>query len=327
MIKVINMNNDEILRVENLHTSFFTSAGEVKALNGVSFSLKRGEVLGIAGESGSGKSTAMLSIMGLTGEAGRVSADKLEFMGKTLDAENIKSMRGKDIAMIFQDPMTSLNPVLSVGYQLKEALKRHHWEGSIRDRVIDIMAKVGIVPAEERMKQYPHQFSGGQRQRLMIAMSVICSPVLLIADEPTTALDVTVQAQILKLLREIREYSGMSMILITHDLGVIAGEADRVIIMYGGEIMEEGTVTEIFKNPKHPYTLGLMKSLPKPDAKKERLIPIEGQPPDLLNPPEGCPFVKRCQNAMKICLHKKPEVSVLSDTHKYSCWLEVKNNA
>ncbi len=327
MIKVINMNNDEILRVENLHTSFFTSAGEVKALNGVSFSLKRGEVLGIAGESGSGKSTAMLSIMGLTGEAGRVSADKLEFMGKTLDAENIKSMRGKDIAMIFQDPMTSLNPVLSVGYQLKEALKRHHWEGSIRDRVIDIMAKVGIVPAEERMKQYPHQFSGGQRQRLMIAMSVICSPVLLIADEPTTALDVTVQAQILKLLREIRESSGMSMILITHDLGVIAGEADRVIIMYGGEIMEEGTVQEIFKNPKHPYTLGLMKSLPKPDSKRERLIPIEGQPPDLLNPPEGCPFVKRCQNAMKICLHKKPEVSVLSDTHKYSCWLEVKNNA
>lgn len=327
MIKVMNMNNDEILRVENLHTSFFTSAGEVKALNGVSFSLKRGEVLGIAGESGSGKSTAMLSIMGLTGEAGRVSADKLEFMGKTLDAENIKSMRGKDIAMIFQDPMTSLNPVLSVGYQLKEALKRHHWEGSIRDRVIDIMAKVGIVPAEERMKQYPHQFSGGQRQRLMIAMSVICSPVLLIADEPTTALDVTVQAQILKLLREIRESSGMSMILITHDLGVIAGEADRVIIMYGGEIMEEGTVQEIFKNPKHPYTLGLMKSLPKPDSKRERLIPIEGQPPDLLNPPEGCPFVKRCQNAMKICLHKKPEVSVLSDTHKYSCWLEVKNNA
>lgn len=323
----MNMNNDEILRVENLHTSFFTSAGEVKALNGVSFSLKRGEVLGIAGESGSGKSTAMLSIMGLTGEAGRVSADKLEFMGKTLDAENIKSMRGKDIAMIFQDPMTSLNPVLSVGYQLKEALKRHHWEGSIRDRVIDIMAKVGIVPAEERMKQYPHQFSGGQRQRLMIAMSVICSPVLLIADEPTTALDVTVQAQILKLLREIRESSGMSMILITHDLGVIAGEADRVIIMYGGEIMEEGTVLEIFKNPRHPYTLGLMKSLPKPDSKRERLIPIEGQPPDLLNPPEGCPFVKRCQNAMKICLHKKPEVSVLSDTHKYSCWLEVKNNA
>ena len=327
MIKVINMNNDEILRVENLHTSFFTSAGEVKALNGVSFSLKRGEVLGIAGESGSGKSTAMLSIMGLTGEAGRVSADKLEFMGKTLDAENIKSMRGKDIAMIFQDPMTSLNPVLSVGYQLKEALKRHHWEGSIRDRVIDIMAKVGIVPPEERMKQYPHQFSGGQRQRLMIAMSVICSPVLLIADEPTTALDVTVQAQILQLLREIRESSGMSMILITHDLGVIAGEADRVIIMYGGEIMEEGSVQEIFKNPKHPYTLGLMKSLPKPDSKRERLIPIEGQPPDLLNPPEGCPFVKRCQNAMKICLHKKPEVSVLSDTHKYSCWLEVKNNA
>ena len=312
---------EEILRVENLHTTFKTSAGEVKALDGVSFSVKRGEVLGIAGESGSGKSTAMLSLMGLLGEAGKVSYDRLDFMGENLTPERVKALRGGKIAMIFQDPMTSLNPVLSAGYQLEEALRRHKWQGNIHGRVTDIMTRVGIVPAEERMRQYPHEFSGGQRQRLMIAMSILCEPELLIADEPTTALDVTVQAQILGLLRGIRNDTGMSMILITHDLGVIAGEADRVIVMYGGRIMEEGTAREIFNSPKHPYTRGLLRSVPKPDAPNERLIPIEGQPPDLLNPPEGCPFVKRCNEAMRICLHQKPEVSSLSETHKYSCWL------
>ena len=281
---------EEILRVENLHTAFTTSAGEVKALDGVSFSVKRGEVLGIAGESGSGKSTAMLSLMGLLGEAGKVSYDRLDFMGENLTPERVKALRGGKIAMIFQDPMTSLNPVLSAGYQLEEALRRHKWQGNIHGRVADIMTRVGIVPAEERMRQYPHEFSGGQRQRLMIAMSILCEPELLIADEPTTALDVTVQAQILGLLRGIRNDTGMSMILITHDLGVIAGEADRVIVMYGGRIMEEGTAREIFNSPKHPYTRGLLRSVPKPDAPDERLIPIEGQPPDLLNPPEGCPF-------------------------------------
>lgn len=312
---------EEILRVENLHTTFKTSAGEVKALDGVSFSVKRGEVLGIAGESGSGKSTAMLSLMGLLGEAGKVSYDRLDFMGENLTPERVKALRGGKIAMIFQDPMTSLNPVLSAGYQLEEALRRHKWQGNIHGRVADIMTRVGIVPAEERMRQYPHEFSGGQRQRLMIAMSILCEPELLIADEPTTALDVTVQAQILGLLRGIRNDTGMSMILITHDLGVIAGEADRVIVMYGGRIVEEGTAREIFNSPKHPYTRGLLRSVPKPDAPNERLIPIEGQPPDLLNPPEGCPFVKRCNEAMRICLHQKPEVSSLSETHKYSCWL------
>ena len=312
---------EEILRVENLHTTFKTSAGEVKALDGVSFSVKRGEVLGIAGESGSGKSTAMLSLMGLLGEAGKVSYDRLDFMGENLTPERVKALRGGKIAMIFQDPMTSLNPVLSAGYQLEEALRRHKWQGDIHGRVADIMTRVGIVPADERMRQYPHEFSGGQRQRLMIAMSILCEPELLIADEPTTALDVTVQAQILGLLRGIRNDTGMSMILITHDLGVIAGEADRVIVMYGGRIMEEGTAREIFNSPKHPYTRGLLRSVPKPDAPNERLIPIEGQPPDLLNPPEGCPFVKRCNEAMRICLHQKPEVSSLSETHKYSCWL------
>lgn len=311
---------DEILRVENLHTTFTTSAGEVKAVEGVSFTVKRGEVLGIAGESGSGKSTIMLSIMGLLGEAGKMSYDGLSFMGKTLTPESVKAMRGDKIAMIFQDPMTSLNPVLSVGYQLEEALRRHNWQGNIHERVAEMMTRVGIVPADERMRQYPHEFSGGQRQRLMIAMSILCRPELLIADEPTTALDVTVQAQILGLLREIRNDTGMSMILITHDLGVIAGEADRVIVMYGGRIMEEGTAREIFGSPMHPYTRGLLRSLPKADGERERLIPIEGQPPDLLNPPEGCPFVKRCNEAMRICLHRKPEALTLSETHKYSCW-------
>ena len=317
--------NDEILRVENLRTTFTTSAGEVKAVDGVSFTVKRGEVLGIAGESGSGKSATMLSIMGLLGEAGRAEYGRLDFMGENLTPESVKSLRGDKIAMVFQDPMTSLNPVLSVGYQLEESLRRHNWQGNIHERVAEMMTRVGIVPAAERMKHYPHEFSGGQRQRLMIAMSILCGPELLIADEPTTALDVTVQAQILGLLREIRRDSGMSMILITHDLGVIAGEADRVIVMYGGRVMEEGTAREIFGSPMHPYTRGLLRSVPKPDSPRERLIPIEGQPPDLLNPPEGCPFVKRCNEAMRICLHRKPEALTLSETHKYSCWLGVKD--
>ncbi len=319
--------SDEILKVENLSTTFKTSAGEVKAVERVSFSVKRGEVLGIVGESGSGKTAAMLSVMGLTGENCNVQADSISFMGENLTPEKIKNLRGDKISMIFQDPMTSLNPVLSAGWQLKEILKRHNWKGNINERVIEMMTRVGIVPAEDRIRNYPHEFSGGQRQRLMIAMSVLCGPELLIADEPTTALDVTVQAQILGLLREIREASGMSMILITHDLGVIAEEADRVIVMYGGHIMEEGTVREIFKSHSHPYTTGLLRSVPNPDAPSERLIPIEGQPPDLLNPPKGCPFVKRCSQAMRICLHRKPEELSLSDTHKYSCWKGMQNNA
>ena len=316
--------NDEILRVENLRTTFTTSAGEVKAVDGVSFTVRRGEVLGIAGESGSGKSATMLSIMGLLGEYGHTEYDRLDFMGENLTSESVKSLRGDKIAMVFQDHMTSLNPVLSVGYQLEESLRRHNWQGNIHERVAEMMTRVGIVPAAERMRHYPHEFSGGQRQRLMIAMSILCGPELLIADEPTTALDVTVQAQILGLLREIRRDSGMSMILITHDLGVIAGEADRVIVMYGGRVMEEGTAREIFGSPMHPYTRGLLRSVPKPDSPRERLIPIEGQPPDLLNPPEGCPFVKRCNEAMRICLHRKPEALTLSETHKYSCWKGVK---
>ena len=318
--------NDDILTVNDLHTSFFTSMGEVKAVDGITFRVKRGEVLGIVGESGSGKSASMLSIMGLQGNAGRVKSGVITFRGQELNSQNVKEFRGRNIAMIFQDPMTSLNPVLSVGYQLTEILRRHKFD-NIRERVIDILERVGISPAEQRMKQYPHEFSGGQRQRIMIAMAVVCSPELLIADEPTTALDVTVQAQILSLMRDLRRSSGMSMILITHDLGVIAGEAERVIVMYGGRIMEEGTRHEIFYSTAHPYTQGLLRSVPNPERPRERLIPIEGQPPDLLNPPEGCPYVKRCPEAMRICLEQKPGMFTLSETHKFFCWLGVKNYA
>ena len=311
----------EVLSVENLSMSYYTSSGEVKAVDNVSFSVNSGEVLGIVGESGSGKSACMLSIMGLAGSAGRIKAGKIIFRGQEIDSENIKALRGKNISMIFQDPMTSLNPLLRIGWQLEESLKRHKWQGNTKSRVIEILERVGIVPAEKRMNQYPHEFSGGQRQRVMTAMAVICNPDLLIADEPTTALDVTVQAQILALMKDLRKSLGMSMILISHDLGVIAGEADRVIIMYGGQIMEQGTRREIFYQAAHPYTKGLLRSVPNPESPRERLIPIEGTPPDLLNPPKGCPFVKRCSEAMKVCLTHKPEETALSQTHKYSCWL------
>lgn len=316
--------NDTVLSVKDLHTSFFTSMGEVKAVDGVSFDVHKGEILGIVGESGSGKSATMLSVMGLQGNSGRVKSGQILFNGQDI---NIKSIRGKNISMIFQDPMTSLNPVLSVGYQLKETLRRHTAKSAaeIHSRAIDMLESVGIVPAEKRLRQYPHEFSGGQRQRIMIAMAMMCSPELLIADEPTTALDVTVQAQILKLIKDIQRHSGMSVILITHDLGVIAGEADRVLVMYGGQVMEQGTRREIFYSAAHPYTKGLLRSVPNPERPHERLIPIEGQPPDLLNPPKGCPYVKRCPNAMKICLEHKPEALTLSDTHKFSCWLGVKS--
>ena len=313
--------NDEILCVKDLHTTFTTSAGQVRAVDGVSFTLKRGEVLGIVGESGSGKSASMLSLIGLAGNTADVRASVAAFNGEPLTPETVSTLRGKSISMIFQDPMTSLNPVLSVGYQLKEALKRHHWQGDIHARCIDVLERVGVVPAHKRLKQYPHEFSGGQRQRIMIAMAIICGPDLLIADEPTTALDVTVQAQILALLRELRRESGMSMIHITHDLGVIAGEADRVLVMYGGRIMEQGTRREIFYQTAHPYTKGLLRSVPNPERPNERLIPIEGQPPDLLNPPKGCPYVERCPQAMRICLEHRPEEFRLSDTHTFSCFL------
>ena len=317
--------NDEILSVQNLNTSFFTSTGEVKAASDVSFRVRRGETLGIVGESGSGKSTVMLSVMGLLGSSGQINSGTITFMHQPLTPQTIKTLRGKNISMIFQDPMTSLNPVLSIGTQIEETLKRHHWQGDIHSRAIDLLNRVGIVPPQPRLKQYPHEFSGGQRQRIMIAIALACNPELLIADEPTTALDVTVQAQILALIKDLQRDSGMSVILITHDLGVIAGNADRVLIMYGGRIMEQGTRQEIFYSPSHPYTKGLLRSVPNPEHPSGRLIPIEGQPPDLLNPPKGCPYVKRCPNAMNICLDRKPNTFTLSETHKFSCWFgEVK---
>lgn len=316
--------SEKILSVEDLHMSFFTSAGEVQAVGGVTFDVRKGEVLGIVGESGSGKSATMLSVMGLQGSAGRIKSGRILFNDKDIKTLNMNDIRGKNISMIFQDPMTSLNPVLTVGYQLKESLRRHKWQGDINARAIEMLERVGIVPAEKRIRQYPHEFSGGQRQRIMIAMAMICNPELLIADEPTTALDVTVQAQILDLMKSLQKSSGMSVILITHDLGVIAGSADRVIVMYGGQIMETGTRHEIFYSSAHPYTKGLLRSVPNPDMPKERLIPIEGQPPDLLNPPKGCPYVKRCPEAMRICLENKPEMIRLSDSHCCSCWLGVK---
>lgn len=312
--------SENILTVEDLHTSFFTSMGEIKAVNGVSFTLKRGEVLGIAGESGSGKSAAMLSIMGLN----KIKSGSIIFNDKNISNYNINQIRGKNISMIFQDPMTSLNPVLTIGYQMRESLKRHKWQGNINLRVLEMLEKVGISPAEKRISQYPHEFSGGQRQRIMIATALLCEPDLLIADEPTTALDVTVQAQILKLIKDLQKESHMSVILITHDLGVIAGESDRVLIMYGGHILEQGTRREIFYTPSHPYTQGLLRSVPNPDNIKQKLIPIEGQPPDLLNPPKGCPYVKRCDKAMRVCLENYPVMNSLTDTHKYNCWLGVK---
>ena len=313
--------NDEVLSVKDLHTSFFTSMGEVKAVDGVSFSVRKGEILGIVGESGSGKSASMLSVLGLQGNSGRVKSGEILFNGQDINTFNMSDLRGKNISMIFQDPMTSLNPVLSVGWQLTESLRRHKWHGDIHARAVEMLERVGIVPAEQRLRQYPHEFSGGQRQRIMIALAMICDPELLIADEPTTALDVTVQAQILKLMKDLQQSSGMSVILITHDLGVIAGEADRVLVMYGGHVMEQGTRREIFYSAAHPYTQGLLRSVPNPERPHERLIPIEGQPPDLLNPPKGCPYVKRCPKAMRICLEHKPDMQTLSDTHTFFCWL------
>ena len=324
---------DVLLRVEGLRTSFFTPAGEVRAVGGVSFELRRREVLGVVGESGSGKSVTMLSVLRLLGTAGRVVDGSIAFDGTDLTAASERQManlRGKRISMIFQDPMTSLNPVLTIGYQLEEPLRRHERTeaGERRSRALDMLRRVGIEPAERRIGQYPHQFSGGQRQRIMIAMALMCNPDLLIADEPTTALDVTVQAQILELMKELQGQFGTSIVLITHDLGVIAGMADRVLVMYGGRIVEEGTRRDVFYAPAHPYTRGLLRSVPNPDdLTRQRLIPIEGQPPDLLNPPRGCPYASRCPETMRVCMEFPPPQTRVSGTHETACWLCVRAGA
>ena len=320
--------SEKMLEVKGMRTSFFTHVGEVKAIRGVDFYLDKGEAVGIVGESGSGKSVTSLSVMRLLQFPGKLTGGEVFFDGEDLAKKSDKEMqtiRGNEISMIFQDPMTSLNPVFTIGNQIMEAIIKHQKmsKDQARQKAIDMLKLVGIPSPEKRIDQYPHEFSGGMRQRAMIAMALSCEPKLPIADEPTTALDVTIQAQILELMKDLKDRLNTSIILITHDLGVVADVCTRIIVMYGGLIMEEGTTEEIFYKPQHPYTLGLMRSIPKMSDKenKERLIPIDGTPPDLLKPPAGCPFAPRCDHAMKICMTQMPEYTKSSDTHRAACWL------
>lgn len=318
---------EKILEIKNERLSFFTPAGEVKALNDVSFTMEQGEVLGIVGESGSGKSVTAYSIMGLTAYPGRIVGGSVNFNGHQIEKmteKEFRKIRGKEVSIIFQDPMTSLNPVYTIGNQIEEVLKLHTDKNKEerQARCKELLELVGITEPEKRLKQYPHELSGGMRQRVMIAIALACEPKLLIADEPTTALDVTIQAQILDLMKELQEKLGMSIIMITHDLGVVASMCDKIAVMYAGHIIEYGETDEIFYNPSHEYTKGLIKSIPRLDAvEHERLIPIEGQPVDLLNPPAGCPFAPRCGSCMKICLTQKAPKTELSETHYSHCWL------
>ncbi len=319
--------SEKLLEIKDEKLSFFTPAGEVKALNGVSFSMNEGEVLGIVGESGSGKSVTAYSIMGLTAYPGKLIDGTIYFNGHQIEKMSEKEMRkirGNEVSIIFQDPMTSLNPVYTIGNQITEVIRLHTGKSKKEayDRAKELLELVGINEPAKRLKQYPHELSGGMRQRVMIAIALACEPKLLIADEPTTALDVTIQAQILELMQELRQKLGMSIIMITHDLGVVASMCERIAVMYAGHIVEYGTADEIFYEPKHEYTKGLINSIPKLSAQEiERLVPIEGQPVDLLNPPAGCPFAPRCANCMKICLREMPPKTELSDTHYSHCWL------
>ena len=319
--------SDLLLDIKNERLSFFTPAGEVKALNNVSFSMKQGEFLGIVGESGSGKSVTAYSLMGLTAYPGKLIGGELRFNGHEVEKmteKDFRKMRGEEISIIFQDPMTSLNPVYTIGNQIVEMVRLHTNKNKQEAyaRAKELLELVGINEPERRLKQYPHELSGGMRQRVMIAIALACEPKLLIADEPTTALDVTIQAQILELMMELRKKLGMSIIMITHDLGVVASMCEKIAVMYAGKIVEYGTTDEIFYNPKHEYTKGLINSIPKLNQKeKERLVPIEGSPVDLLNPPAGCPFAPRCKSCMKICLRQMPPRTDLSDTHYTQCWL------
>lgn len=319
--------SEKLLEIKDERLSFFTPAGEVKALNGVSFSMDEGEVLGIVGESGSGKSVTAYSVMGLTAYPGKLIGGTINFNGHQIDKMSEKEMRkirGNEVSIIFQDPMTSLNPVYTIGNQITEVICLHTGKSKkeAHDRAKELLELVGINEPAKRLKQYPHELSGGMRQRVMIAIALACEPKLLIADEPTTALDVTIQAQILELMQELRKKLGMSIIMITHDLGVVASMCERIAVMYAGHIVEYGTADEIFYEPKHEYTKGLIRSIPKLNVQEtERLIPIEGQPVDLLNPPAGCPFAPRCANCMKICLREMPPKTELSDTHYSQCWL------
>ncbi|MGM9659174.1 MAG: ABC transporter ATP-binding protein [Faecousia sp.] len=318
-----------LLEVNDLHTSFYTPAGEVKAVNGVSFNLDAGKVLGIVGESGSGKSVTAYSIMQILEKTGKIVSGSVKFNGQELvgiGEDGMKKIRGNKISIIFQDPMTSLNPTYTIGHQLMEAIMLHTPRNKQQawDRAVEMLRLVNVNEPEKRMKQYPFEFSGGMRQRVMIAMALACEPDILIADEPTTALDVTIQAQILELMQSLQKELGMAIIMITHDLGVVAQMCDEVIVMYAGSICEQGTADEIFYNPKHEYTKGLMRSIPTLDSDGQKLQPITGTPIDLLNMPEGCPFAPRCDAAMKICLRQRCERMQINDMHQAACWVNVK---
>jgi oligopeptide transport system ATP-binding protein len=321
------MEKEKILEVKNLHTSFFSHIGEVKAVRGVSFDVFKGEALGIVGESGCGKSVSMMSVLKLLSDNATIKQGEVIFNSKNIANYNEKEMRnirGNEISMIFQDPMTSLNPVLSIGNQLTEHLMKHKRISKFEanNKAIEMLNLVGISDTKRRIRQYPHEFSGGMRQRVMIAISLICSPQLVIADEPTTALDVTIQAQILDLLKDLRSKLNTSIVLITHDLGVVADLCDRINVMYGGLIIEKGTDEDIFYNSRHPYTWGLMQSIPDHSLDvQEKLKPINGQPPDLFKPPMGCAFAARCDYAMKICQKELPPFYVISEGHESACFL------
>jgi oligopeptide transport system ATP-binding protein len=319
-----------LIEVSNLQTQFFTQDGIVHAVNGISYEVAEGETVAIVGESGSGKSVGVMSLIRLIPEPpGKIVNGEVNFDGQDLlqlKEEELRQIRGNRIAMIFQDPMTSLNPVLTIGRQITESLELHlnmNREES-RARAVELLELVGIPDASARLDDYPHQFSGGMRQRVMIAMGLSCNPQLLIADEPTTALDVTIQAQIVDLVRRLQTELGMAIIWITHDLGVVAGMADRVLVMYAGFIVEEGPVDVIYGHPRHPYTLGLLRSIPRLDlGRQRRLIPIEGLPPDLLDPPQSCPFAPRCPFVVDKCHEENPPLTAIDAVRKTACWVDL----
>ena len=322
-----------LLSVKDLHTTFFTPSGEVHAVDGVSFNLNEGKVLGIVGESGSGKSVSAYSVMQILAYPGRITAGSIKFRGEELvgaSEEKIRHIRGNKISIIFQDPMTSLNPTFTIGNQLREAIMLHtdRNKKQAQERAIEMLELVGINEPEKRVKQYPFELSGGMRQRVMIAMALACEPDILIADEPTTALDVTIQAQILELMADLQKKLGMAIIMITHDLGVIASMCDEVIVMYAGRVAERGTAPQIFYSPRHEYTKGLIRSIPNiENDDKEPLVPISGTPVDMLNMPEGCAFAPRCERAMKICLKEHPKEIFINDAHISACWMNIKEGA